>query len=316
MNKKILVSGCAGFLGSHLTRRLLDESHIVTGIDNLSMGKIEFIKPLKKFPNFNFINIDINHLFIHDYLLDEHDFDVIFHLAANSDISKSDPCVEYMDTFSTTIKLLEYARIYEIKEFVFASSGSVYGEAYKTGKLIAEDFAPLVPISHYGSAKLASEAFISAYSFNYGIRSFICRLPNVIGSHATHGVILDFIKKIKANPDEMEVLGNGTQNKPYMHVKDVIDAMLFIWQKAKDDINCYNIAGPDTTSVNKIADMVIKAMQANTKIRYTGGDRGWKSDSPRYRPDTSKLAQLGYFCNKPSDIAVHQSINEILNELR
>lgn len=314
-SKRILVSGAAGFIGSHLCKRLLDEGYRVTGIDNLSNGKIEFIEELKKHDNFDFVYITLSSFDGYYKFHDEHKFDVIFHLAANSEISNSDPYIEYRDTFSTTHTLLEYCRRNDVKEFIFTSSGSVYGEAYKQSGLIAENYGPLMPISHYAAAKLASEAFISSYSYNHGIKSWICRLPNVIGPHATHGVILDFINKIKANPDELEVLGDGTQTKPYMHVSDVIDAMLFIWRNANDQVNFYNIAGIGTTLVKTIAEQVIKAMGTRTLIRFTGGDRGWQSDSPKYFPDNRKLGQLGYKIEVHSTAAVIQSIKEIINEL-
>lgn len=315
--KRILVAGAAGFIGSHLCKRLLDEGYRVTGIDNFSNGKLKFIKELKEYPEFDFVFITLSGFDGYHKFHNEHKFDVIFHLAANSQISNSDPYIEYRDTFETTHTLLEYCRRNDVKEFIFTSSGSIYGEAYKHNYTtpITESYGPLMPISHYAAAKLASEAFISSYSYNHGIKSWICRLPNVIGPHATHGVILDFINKIKANPDELEVLGDGTQRKPYMHVSDVIDAMLFIWKKANNQVNIFNIAGIGVTSVRLIAELVVRAMHTDTKIRYTGGDRGWQGDSPKYYPDTNKLSELGYDCKMSSDMAVIQSINEILNEL-
>lgn len=315
--KHVLLSGVAGHIGSHLAKRLLDAGHSVTGIDNLSLGKTKFIEPLANNGAFKFIQIDINQLFIYSHLLEKMEFDTIFHLAANSDISKGDPATEYNDTFSTTIKLLEYARICGIKEFLFTSSGSVYGDTSKyTQGVINETYAPLIPISHYASAKLASEAFISSYSHDFNIRSFICRLPNVIGSHCTHGVIPDFINKIKANPAELEVLGDGTQIKPYMHVQELIDAMLFIWENANEQVNIYNIAGIDRTPVSEIARKVIKYMGTDTKIRYTSGDRGWKGDSPKYHPCVYKLNKLGYICKTTSNDAVSMAIQEILDEIQ
>jgi len=312
-----LVTGAAGFIGSHLCERLVEKYNVV-GLDNLSIG-MEYLKNLKnvkEHPNFKFYYYGVHYLRQFHHIIRENKFDVIFHLAANSDISVSDPNIEQRDTLQTTIELLEYCRLNDVKQFLFASSGSIYGEAYKkTDQPINEEFGALMPISHYAAAKLASEAFISSYSFNYDINSWIFRFPNIIGEHATHGVILDFINKIKANPDELEVLGDGSQTKPYLYVKDLIDAMLFIWENAKKPLNYYNIAGIGTTSVAEIARMVIAEMGTKTKIRYTGGDRGWKSDSPKYTPDTKKLTYLGWIPNMTSNEAVRNSIKQILKEI-
>lgn len=315
MSKVIAVTGASGFIGSHLCERLV-EKYKVIGLDNLSQGNLNNLKNLKNHPNFKFYFCDVEYLRTYCHIIRENKFDVIFHLAANSDISVSDPNIEHNHTFETTYELLEYARLNGVKEFLFASSGSIYGEAYKkTDKPIDEDFGALMPISHYAAAKLASEAFISSYSFNYDISSWIFRFPNIIGEHATHGVIIDFINKIKANPDELEVLGDGSQTKPYLYVKDLIDAMLFIWENADEPLNYYNISGIGTTSVAEIARMAIAEMGTKTKIRYTGGDRGWKSDSPKYTPDTKKLTDLGWIPNMTSNEAVSYSIKQILKEL-
>lgn len=315
--KTVCVTGSAGFIGSHLCERLV-EKYKVVGLDNLSIG-MEYLKNLdnvKDHPNFKFYYCGVHYLRQFHHIIRDNKFDVIFHLAANSDISVSDPNIEHNHTFETTYELLEYSRLNGVKEFLFASSGSIYGEAYKkTDKPVNEEFGALMPISHYAAAKLASEAFISSYSFNYDINSWIFRFPNVIGEHATHGAILDFINKIKANPEELEVLGDGSQTKPYLYVKDLIDAMLFIWENAKERLNYFNIAGIGTTSVKEIAEMVIAEMGTKTKIRYTGGDRGWKSDSPQYKADISKLTGLGWTPNMTSNEAVSHSIKQILKEI-
>jgi UDP-glucose 4-epimerase len=191
----------------------------------------------------------------------------------------------------------------------------VYGEPL-VNDAIPETFGPCLPISHYAAAKLASEAFISSYSSMHDIKAWICRFPNVIGEHATHGAILDFINKIRKNPDVLEVLGDGSQTKPYLYVKDLVDAVLFIWKNADDVINLYNIAGIGLTSVKEIAEMVITQMGTNTKIQYTGGDRGWKGDSPYYYPDISKLDKLGWMPTFDSSSSVELSIKNILDETK
>ncbi|MDD5006714.1 MAG: NAD-dependent epimerase/dehydratase family protein, partial [Candidatus Omnitrophica bacterium] len=302
-------------IGYHLAKKLLDLGNSIIGIDNMSNGRQSFVDELKRSPNFEFWEQDVYKINTIEFPFPCHKIDAVFHLAANSQINNPDPQIEIKDTFCTTYELLRFCRKNEIKEFVFASSGAIYGEAYLTEiAYVKENYGPLLPISHYGAAKLASEAFISSFASYYDIKAFICRLPNVIGSHATHGVILDFINKIKQNPKELEVLGDGSQTKPYMHVSDVVDAMVFIWQNAKEKVNYYNLAGKSTSSVKNIAVMVISAMRTNTSIRYTGGDRGWQGDSPRYYPSKAKLENLGWHTEKTSDQAVLTAIQEIIKE--
>jgi len=321
MKEYCVVSGCAGTIGTNLCEKLL-ENYNVIGLDNLSMDAekgLKNIKYLEQSENFIFKyrNVSMLHsgLLPDQYFeafLKENDIKTFFHLAANSDISNSNFQTEYNNTFQTTIEVLKFCTHYNIKEIVFTSSGSVYGEAYITETCYNENYGPLIPISHYGAAKLASEKFIETFSKEYGIRSFICRLPNVVGTPATHGVILDFINKLKKNLLELEVLGDGNQIKPYMHVKDVVDAMIFIWTFAKNDINIYNITPTGRTKVSEIARMVIKEMDADPVIKYTGGDRGWPSDVPESAMDGLKLRMLGFTPNLTSNEAVIKAIKEIL----
>jgi UDP-glucose 4-epimerase len=311
--KKILVTGAAGFIGSHLCERLLEDGNDIVGIDDLSLGRMENINEIIHFQGlkFDFREIDILNIKNLDWIFQINKFDTVFHFAANSDISKGDPQNDIEKTLNTTLAILEKCREYEVNEIVFPSSGAIYGE---TSATVREDYGPLFPISHYAAAKLASEAFISAYSAMYGIKAWICRFPNVVGEHATHGAIFDFINKLNFDPGFLEVLGDGSQTKPYIYVKDLIEAMLFIWQNAKLQLNYFNIAGLGETSVREIAEMVIKEMGTKTEIHYTGGDRGWKGDVPRYRCDTSKLASLGWTPKLTSDEAVRVAIKKILNE--
>ena len=191
-----------------------------------------------------------------------------------------------------------------IKQFIFTSSGAVYGETHKTLK---ENDGPLFPISHYGAAKLSSEAFISSYSSMYGIQSWICRLPNVIGERMTHGAIFDFKNRLKVAPNILQVYGDGSQTKPYMYVKDCVDAILFIWKNAKERLNYFNLSGVGQTSVKEIAEMVA----GDAQVVYKGGDRGWNGDVPYYNCDVSKLSQLGWVPKRDSLDAVKLTIKKL-----
>jgi UDP-glucose 4-epimerase len=180
----------------------------------------------------------------------------------------------------------------------------VYGEANGD---IAETFGPLKPISHYGAAKLASEAFISSYGENYGIQSWITRFPNVVGPRSTHGVIYDFVRKLRRTPERLEVLGDGTQEKPYLHVVDLVDAMLLVWKTAQAQTNIYNVGTETRTRVSEIARIVIEEGPAIAEIAYTGGDRGWIGDVPKFSYDVSAISALGWKPTMSSDEAVRKA---------
>ena len=298
--KKVLVTGCCGFIGSHLCDELVKEFYVI-GVDNLSLGSLKNIEHLKK--NFEFHEVDILGKEFRT-IFQSYKFEAVFHLAANSDISKGDPERDFKDTLSSTLVVLENCRMKGIKDFIFTSSGAIYGESKK---ILKEDDGPLFPISHYGAAKLSSEAFISAYSSMYDIQAWICRLPNVIGPRMTHGCIYDFKNRLKINPKLLTVKGDGTQTKPYMYVKDTVDAILFIWRNAPDMLNYYNLAGIGQTSVKEIAEIVA----GDTDIVYQGGDRGWKGDIPTYNCETSKLGLLGWVPRRTSTAAVKLTMKKL-----
>lgn len=309
----ILITGGAGFIGSHLCDRLLNEGNKVTVVDNLVLGRKENIAHLKDNPNFTFIEEDLLHDSAMEKIFAEGQFEMVYHLAANSDIQKGgrDPRVDYNLTFNTTFHLLMLMRQFEVKKLFFASTSAIFGEAQ--GKF-DENFGPLRPVSNYGAGKLASEAFISAFSSTYNIQTWITRFPNVVGERFTHGVIFDFIKKLHANPAELEVLGNGEQCKPYIYVKDLIDGIQFVINHSHERFNVYNL-GPDSrTKVKEIAAMVIEEMGLGASIRYTGGDRGWVGDVPEFRYDLSKVNALGWTDPKTSNDAVRTAIQKALGK--
>ena len=308
---KILVTGGAGFIGSHLDDALIERGHIITVVDNLVLGRKENIEHLIGGPNFRFIEADLLDIEKMRSIFSDGKFDMVYHLAANSDIQKGgkDPMVDYNLTFNTTFYVLQLLKEFEIKRFFFASTSAIYGETYD---VLNEDYGPLKPVSNYGAGKLASEAFISAFSSTYGIQTWITRFPNVVGERFTHGVIYDFIKKLHNNPEVLEVLGNGEQCKPYVYVKDLVEAILYVIDHANEKYNVYMIGSDSRTKVKEIATMVIEEMGLNPKIRYTGGDRGWVGDVPEFRYNLTKINKLGWTAPHDSNESVRLAIQKAL----
>lgn len=310
---KILVTGGAGFIGSHLCDALIQANHEVVVVDNLILGKMENINHLMKLPNFHFYKEDILNFEGLKQIFNEHAFDMVFHMAANSDIQKgsADPEIDFNLTFKTTFNVLQCLKEFNVKKLFFASTSAIYGE---TSDLLTEDYGPLCPVSNYGAGKLASEAFISAFSAIYNIQTWITRFPNVVGERFTHGVIYDFIHKLKSNPNELEVLGNGEQNKPYLYVKDLIEGILFVCNNSHERFNVYNLGSNTRTKVKEIAKMVIEEMGLNARINYTGGDRGWVGDVPEFKYDVSKINQLGWRAKYTSNESVRLAIQKALGK--
>jgi len=320
MSLKCLVTGAAGFIGSHLVDRLLDRGCSVLGVDNMKLGRRANLAAALENKRFKFVELDVNDLpaFLRAVRQQSHDrpFDVTWHMAANSDIRAgvSDPDVDLRDTFLTTYNTLKLMRELKIPQLAFASTSAIYG--VQPVKLV-EDLGPLFPISNYGAMKLASEACISAACEAYLQRAWIFRFPNVVGSRSTHGVIYDFVQKLKANLLELEVLGDGTQEKPYFHVADLLEAMLFISERATDKLNFFNIGTADTaTTVRYIAEAVVKRMAPGAKIRYTGGNKGWVGDVPKFNYSIEKLRKLGWEPRLTSEQAVERAVEEIVSEAK
>ena len=310
---KILVTGGAGFIGSHLCDVLIADGHNVTVVDNLVLGKVENIEHLINNPNFRFFKEDLNNGHAMNMIFMDGEFDMVYHLAANLDIQKGgkDPMVDYQLTFNTTFNVLQMMKKYEVKKFFFASTSAIYGETYD---VLDEDYVPLKPVSNYGAGKLASEAFISAFASTYHIQTWITRFPNVVGEIFTHGVIYDFIHKLQKNPNELEVLGNGEQCKPYVYVKDLVAGIQFVINNSNEPYNVYMLGSDTRTKVKEIAAMVIEEMGLNASIRYTGGDRGWVGDVPEFRYDLTKVNNLGWKASYDSNGAVRKAIQMALGK--
>lgn len=313
ISMNILITGGAGFIGSHLCDELLCGGHRVVVVDNLVLGRKENIVHLLDRNDFSFVEEDLLNLPALEQVFEQGHFDMVYHLAANSDIQKGgkDPLVDYHLTFNTTFNVLQCLRKYGVKRFFFASTSAIYGETYDQ---LTETYGPLQPVSNYGAGKLASEAFISAFSSAYDIQTWIARFPNVVGERFTHGVIYDFIHKLRKNPGKLVVLGNGEQIKPYLYVKDLVEGIQFICQNTHERFNVYNLGSESRTRVKEIAAMVIEEMGLNASIEYTGGDRGWVGDVPEFKYDLSKVHALGWCAKHDSNTSVRLAIQKALEK--
>ena len=308
--KRALVTGGAGFIGSHLVDRLLADGCRVVCVDNFMLGRREHLASALENPNFSLQELDLLELPKLDSLFASDGFDTVFHLAANSDIREGTRSTkrDLELTFLTTFNVLECMRRYGVRQLLFTSSPAIFGQ--HDGPLEEDSVAR--PESLYGASKLASEAFISAFSGLYEIQVWLCRLSNIVGERSTHGILFDFLNKLDSDPDELEVLGDGTQSKPYMYVHDVIDAFFFILQNAGERLNVINIGPRDSTSVADIAELVLGAYGEAQSISYTGGPRGWKGDVPLYRYNPSRLEALGWSIPSSSTEAIRTAIQRMI----
>jgi len=316
-----LVTGAAGFIGSHLVDELLRKGDEVIGVDNLSNGTMKNIQHLVDHPHFDFYEIDANDVDdIADLMNDkplspDGDIDIVYHLAANSNVQKSrdDPSIDLKNTFMTTYNVLEAMRQTNVKNIVFSSTSAVYSSTVPARRSENDE---LLPISLYGAAKMASEGFISAYVENYRMNSWIMRFPNVVGERSTHGILFDFYNKLMKDPTKLEILGNGEQKKPYIYVKDLVSAMMYITSHDEGGHSIYNI-GPkdDGILVKRIAGIVSEEMGLKPEFIFTSKyPYGWKGDVSQFYYNVEKLERLGWKCLRNSEQAIRYSIRMILEE--
>ena len=313
---KILITGGAGFIGSHLAEALLKNENKVIVIDNLSSGLKSNLQICYNKKNFEFVEEDIKNIEVKSSLLNE--VKTVFHIAAYPEVRTGydTPELAYEQNVKNTFIMLENLRKFDIEKFVFASSSVVYGEPEILPT--PENYGPLLPISVYGGSKLACEGLISAYCHTYGIKGTIVRFANVIGSRSRHGVIWDFIKKLENNQNELEILGNGKQVKSYIHVDDCINAILFCVDNSKNQVDVFNIGNKDQIDVLNIGSIVCKSLDLeNVQISTKGGTkdgRGWIGDIKNMQLDISKVTSLGWVPKLNSKQSVEKATIEIINE--
>ncbi len=311
---KALVVGGAGFIGSHLCDALLQENHEVVCVDNFSLGTTANISHLTPNERFALYEADASVYEELDEVFVKEKPDYVFHLAANSDIqaSASKPEVEYKNTYTTTFQILSCMRNHSVKKIFFASTSAVYGD--KKDTVLDENTPNLSPISYYGAAKLGSEALLNAFSYMNNMEVLVFRFPNVIGPRLTHGVIFDFIGKLRADAMHLQILGNGKQTKPYIYVSDLIDAIMQFKNTGMTGITLYNVSAEGATSVTAIADIICDEMKLeNVDYEYTGGEGGWKGDVPRFKYCADKIHAAGWKAKYTSDEAVRQTVIDNIN---
>ena len=306
---RYFITGCAGFIGSSLTDKLLHAGHEVIGYDNFSTGLEEFLIEARKSPAFTLVKAD---------LLDKETLttamqgvDAVFHFAANADVrfGTDHPHRDLEQNTIATFNVLEAMRANGVKRIAFSSTGSIYGEAEV---IPTPEHAPFpVQTSLYGASKLAAEGLIQAYCEGFNFQAYIFRFVSILGERYTHGHVFDFYKQLLQDPDKLMVLGNGKQRKSYLYIQDCLDAILFAMEKAQDKINVFNLGTDEYCEVNNSIGWICDYLKFNPNKTYTGGERGWIGDNPFIFLDTTKIRNLGW---KPK-LSIQQGITQTIQYL-
>jgi UDP-glucose 4-epimerase len=307
---RYLVTGCAGFIGSTLTDRLLSDGHVVVGYDNFSTGQEVFLVTARESANFRLVRGDV----LDSATLAEsmHGSEFVFHLAANADVrfGTEHPGRDLEQNTIATHHVLNAMRQNGISKIAFSSTASVYGESPEIPT--PEDARFPIQTSFYGASKAAGEGLISAYCAGYGFQSYIFRFVSILGERYTHGHIFDFYKQLKHDSSRLRVLGNGRQRKSYLYVQDCIDAMLLAIERSNASVNIFNLGTDSYCEVNDSIGWICEALGVTPKIEYGGGDRGWIGDNPCIFLDTKKIRALGW---KPK-LTIRQGVIRTLEYLK
>ena len=310
-----IILGGAGFIGSHVTRRLLKEEQesSVYVYDNFSSGKEEHLQEILECDRLHIINRDIKDL---DKLTEAMEgMDVVYSLASNPDIAKAvvQPDIDFWEGTYLINNVVEAMRKSGVKKLIYASGSGVYGDVGYT--VTAEDFSPMLPSSTYGASKLACEALICSYCHMFDMDAAAFRFANVVGPNQTHGVGYDFLKKLAEDPGRLVILGDGTQSKSYIYIEDIVDALRTVEKNALQGYNYYNVATQDHITVTEIADITVQIMGLHdVEYCYTGGDRGWKGDVPVVRLDSQKIRKLGWNNKYTTPQAIKMSVMSMYEE--
>jgi UDP-glucose 4-epimerase len=312
---RILVTGGAGFIGSHIVDRLVGDGYRVRVVDNLSSGRVENIKHHLESNSIELIVGDLKDPQV--ALRAVEGVDTVFHFAANPEVrvSTTNPEIHFNENIVATFNLLEAMRKKGVKELVFASSSSVYGEPEE---IPVDENAPIRPVSVYGASKAACEALIHAYTKLYGIKAVVLRYANVVGPRLRHGVVWDLINKLLKNPTELEILGDGKQVRSYIYIDDAIEATITAWRRTEASYEVYNIASEDWITVDEVAEEVIKAMElSNVKKTYKPvlHGVGWPGDVKKIALKIDKIKKLGFKPAMNSREAVRAATRKLLEEI-
>lgn len=314
MTTKFFITGGAGFIGSHLVERLLNTTDAtITVFDNFLTGTEKHLEKVRDNPRLTVIRGDIREPELLTQSIAGHD--IVYHFASNADIAQAvvNPDIDFDNGTLLCRNVLEAMRKTGVRRIRFTSGSGVYGDIPPTP--IPEDWPTMIPVSTYGAGKLAAEALISAYCFMFDFEGTVFRFANVVGPRQTHGVGYDFVRKLRANPQKLLILGDGSQSKPYIHVYDVLDAFALLERERRSPYEYFNVGTTDHITVREIADIVVREMGlSNVTYDFTGGARGWKGDVPVYRLNTSKIRARGWASQYSSEGAVTDAIRSMIRE--
>lgn len=315
--ERFFIVGGAGFIGSHFVDRLLADPATagVTVYDNFSSGRELHVAAHADDPRFAVVRADVKELAILTEAMAGHD--TVIHLASNPDIARAmtEPDIDFHEGTYLTHCVVEAMRNSSAKRILYASGSGVYGDLGEYE--VPEDYGPMIPVSTYGASKLAGEALIASYTAMFDMTGCAFRFGNVVGPRQTHGVGFDFVRRLVADPSYLRILGDGSQSKSYVHVDDVVDAVLLAHHRVTEQFRPFNVATGDYITVREIADLAIEAVGldlAAVRLEFTGGDRGWKGDVPIVRINTDRIRALGWTCRRSTSEALRASLQSMLED--